>query len=595
MSDFDSDYQAQFNKSQFLKAVLFALLSFLLPFLGFVFFFSAAVGKVLYHSHLAHSLLFFIVSALPLYAAYYAYRSYSKNQDVRVFALALTFFIFGLVFFGHSIANFYHLGENIFDITEHYGLFLGSLFFLLFMLVSYFVEKDIYHYRREVFLIITISLLLAFWQLNTFPSLAETLENNVNFFIATTGIFFLVIIFFLLKKYREKRSILLSYLINGFAILVNTAIVPLFYEEWNLLWWYFHLVFVVGFAVILIGLIKEQIVGRGFDLVFIQRQVFARIGKKLVGGFVTVSLLVSILGLVSWQEVNKVEQSYKQLSEDIVPMIINSTYIEHYLSFVRVHVLSYLISSDTKHLDALKQTLKQYYYHKNLFMNYKTGVDSNIDRIRKSFVDTLNQDEPRFVDLTNQLINLKDRGGLNYFALDQIGQIPQIKELEQLERKLIDIMEERIAFENSILRNQESELDINKTQARELILFASFLIIFIGIVIGFYLSQAIANRIQNLVSISEKIIKGDLKARVIIDEEDEIGDLSRSFNLMTESLVQLNEQAKLIMGAIPEPFFVLDKDCKIISVNKVGLAILGYTAEELIGHSIKEILVFKKN
>lgn len=60
--------------------------------------------------------------------------------------------------------------------------------------------------------------------------------------------------------------------------------------------------------------------------------------------------------------------------------------------------------------------------------------------------------------------------------------------------------------------------------------------LFLFLLIGYILSKKITNPIKILQDGTKKIVKGDLDYKVDISSEDEIGDLARSFNSMTEAV-----------------------------------------------------------
>lgn len=118
------------------KIPLYALIAFLLPFLGFIFIFRSNLVEIFYHNHLTHFVLLIVTSLLAFYTSYFAYKAYDRSQDFRIFAIALAFYTFGFVFMLHaiSITDLALFNEIIFDVTEHFGLFFGALILLGFLL-----------------------------------------------------------------------------------------------------------------------------------------------------------------------------------------------------------------------------------------------------------------------------------------------------------------------------------------------------------------------------------------------------------------------------------------------------------------------------
>lgn len=242
------------------KILFLSLLSFLLPFLGFVFLYNSKFAGTTYINYFTHSILILPIFFICFYIARTAYLSYRESREPRLLFVALAFFTFGLSFFIHAITIpiLPFLNESIFDISEHIGLFLGAIVLLAGLTVSFLAQKDqLYKHKLKIFAILSFGFLLWFVSLAVFPRFAGAIESIINIFVALTTLCFLVSLLFLLRAYAEKPSILFFYFISGFAILINTAIIPLFYEEWNLPWWFFHFVLLAGFVAILLGLTKS--------------------------------------------------------------------------------------------------------------------------------------------------------------------------------------------------------------------------------------------------------------------------------------------------------------------------------------------------
>jgi signal transduction histidine kinase len=71
---------------------------------------------------------------------------------------------------------------------------------------------------------------------------------------------------------------------------------------------------------------------------------------------------------------------------------------------------------------------------------------------------------------------------------------------------------------------------------KKAILFASIAVIISTFIIGYFLVKHITNPIGALHKASSQIAKGDFKVRVDTKRQDELGELTKGFNLMTESL-----------------------------------------------------------
>jgi PAS domain S-box-containing protein len=182
-----------------------------------------------------------------------------------------------------------------------------------------------------------------------------------------------------------------------------------------------------------------------------------------------------------------------------------------------------------------------------------------------------------------------------------------------------------------------------KESARKLVaLLAAIMIVFILIII-FFINRKILQPISFLTSATEKIASGDLSQKIKIKSKDEIGQLAKSFNIMTEKLRDLytnldakvrektqesdqkaaelhlkveeleeirvatlniledveeerkiSEQEKnkleAILYGIGEAVIVVDQSKKIIIFNPAAEKLLGYKEKEAIGKNYQEII-----
>ncbi|MFQ5952034.1 MAG: PAS domain S-box protein [Candidatus Omnitrophota bacterium] len=130
--------------------------------------------------------------------------------------------------------------------------------------------------------------------------------------------------------------------------------------------------------------------------------------------------------------------------------------------------------------------------------------------------------------------------------------------------------------------------------------------------IGFYVSRIISKPIYNLRKGTEMIGRGDLDHKVGTDAKDEIGQLSRAFDKMTEnlkktttsrdelarevrerikleqSLLESEKRYKSLFNEALDMIHIVDTNGRIIDANETELRIMGYPREEYIGKPLIE-------
>jgi two-component system nitrogen regulation sensor histidine kinase NtrY len=141
-------------------------------------------------------------------------------------------------------------------------------------------------------------------------------------------------------------------------------------------------------------------------------------------------------------------------------------------------------------------------------------------------------------------------------------------------------------------------------------ILVAFLLILLAIWIGWSIASKISTPIGNLIDAADRVGKGDLTTRVDFDvkkDKDEVGELSRSFNSMTEQLSnqqfglkeanrQLDERRRfteVVLSGVSAGVIGLDKLGCILLSNRSSLDLLSIDLEEhldeLLGFCIPEM------
>src|SRR3989338_4168352 len=227
-------------KSQFsdLKTIVKALVFFFLPLA--VIFISPrfTLFQIQIHSYVFHWLVMVIAGSLAFYIFYRAYNTYKATKNSPLLMLSLAFLIFGMALVLHaitipgSIGSVYLFNEIIFDIAEHYGLFLGSLILLgIIFPYNQKIENFLYSHHRILLRGLLVFFAIFFASVIALPSFAEFLEAHVDLPIGITGVsFFLNAIFvFFSHNFKKERSRSSVFLIITFFLLTSAGVIPFFY------------------------------------------------------------------------------------------------------------------------------------------------------------------------------------------------------------------------------------------------------------------------------------------------------------------------------------------------------------------------------
>ena len=112
------------------------------------------------------------------------------------------------------------------------------------------------------------------------------------------------------------------------------------------------------------------------------------------------------------------------------------------------------------------------------------------------------------------------------------------------------------------------------------------------------LVRRLASPLNRLLAGTKIISRGDLTHRIQVASQDEIGQLSRSFNGMVGDLQQWSvrlasseEKYRLLAENINDVIFAMDKEARITYVNRQAEMITGYKIDELINQHVADFLL----
>jgi len=210
--------------------------------------------------------------------------------------------------------------------------------------------------------------------------------------------------------------------------------------------------------------------------------------------------------------------------------------------------------------------------------------------------------------LTTQLEHFQVNRVFLYFAVKEKKYVLEITDLLK-GTFYVDLKKLRKNLkENQQLRAIEEPL---RTSLSTYLLFFTVLIIFGGTWFGYYLARSIVKPIQTLVDGTRRIAKGDLDFQINLQEDDEIGLLLESFNVMTkelqqnrrkladsrEALVGTNQQleerniyVELVVQNIQNGIFLIDTSGYVKAINPYMLNLYQIKSTKFVGKHYRGVL-----
>ncbi|MFC1621381.1 ATP-binding protein [Candidatus Omnitrophota bacterium] len=286
------------------------------------------------------------------------------------------------------------------------------------------------------------------------------------------------------------------------------------------------------------------------------------IGKNIFLGFLVIVFLYSIVTLIIYRQVDKV----RALSEEIIPYS-NQISLLHELAVsledLAIHVDEFFVIRSIEYQEKSNDDLeKMQRILKKLKSIAEVDLLSNLIYIEKSMLEL--QSNVQF------LVNVKGFSGENVY---------EINKKTALTYKKINAMKDKF---HELLLKTSDKIRANVTEGKALVAEIIKQFVFLGVsllVISVLLSLIFSKLIVDPIVMLKKGVKivgaGNLDYKVGSTSLDEIGDLSRSFDIMTQDL-------KKVTASRDELNKEIDERVKVEESLQKAYSSLKKTQEQLI-------------
>lgn len=141
------------------------------------------------------------------------------------------------------------------------------------------------------------------------------------------------------------------------------------------------------------------------------------------------------------------------------------------------------------------------------------------------------------------------------------------------------------------------ELKRRVGQIYRIIGWGGLLAVIISLGISFALARRVSRPISQMAQAAKMISKGDLSQRIRVDSRDEVGDLARSFNRMSEELErQMGDLSKevsekeAVLSSMIEGVLAIDRDEHVILINQAAQRMLELRPDDTLGKFHWEVI-----
>jgi two-component system phosphate regulon sensor histidine kinase PhoR len=139
------------------------------------------------------------------------------------------------------------------------------------------------------------------------------------------------------------------------------------------------------------------------------------------------------------------------------------------------------------------------------------------------------------------------------------------------------------------------DVEVSIRQLWSVLLLGLLAVFVIAGLISYRVALGLTKPIEMITRVAQQITNMNYKARVETHKKDEVGQLGRAINRMSESLqMQMNKilenesRLKSVLGNMISGVMMIDRDGKIALLNRSAEDILGFSEQELLGKKFDE-------
>lgn len=258
------------------------------------------------------------------------------------------------------------------------------------------------------------------------------------------------------------------------------------------------------------------------------------ISRKLIGGFLVVSLLFGIVCGVSYLQFFKVKDAYTDLLDRQSAILFYAKDTEGLVALQNAAIRGYLLNREKVNIETLESSAAKL---ASTIESMEQLIQKDEQKKNVATIKSLNQ---QFRTNVNKVVDLVQKN-----QLDEAIQVNK-KEVNELGRNI------RV-LANNVASEEQQAMDAAKQDVSDRVDFITRFVlgisaatIVLSIAIGYFFSRALSRPIVTLTGLAKRIAAGDLTVEDIhVKNRDETGELAASFQMMKHSLQNLIRQINI--------------------------------------------------
>ncbi|OBZ15185.1 methyl-accepting chemotaxis protein [Bacillus sp. FJAT-26390] len=269
------------------------------------------------------------------------------------------------------------------------------------------------------------------------------------------------------------------------------------------------------------------------------------ISKKLLGGFISVLILLAVIMTINFLQLVSLDRTYKELINDRTVKMLQIKDMDIAVKSEQVAVRVYAMLGDETSLKGITSAHEDY-------IKVSKQLASTI--YSPAMVDGLKEAdliENQYFEIAMQVSELKKQNKEQEFTTLLSNQGRTL--IARLEKVLTDME----AFQQNELTMSSENASKQVADVQNLVLILGIIALVLGISIALFMGRLITKPISEVARAAEKIAAGDLTGKsIMMKSSDEVGVLASSFNMMANNLraliLQVNTNAEQVAASSEE-------------------------------------------